>query len=53
MTDEEILDELINQKAWWEKQIAETTEKLENFKNELTKTNRLIEVFKIRIESND
>ena len=53
MLDKEILDELIDQKAWWEKCIKETTEKLENFKKEAAKTNRLIEVFQKRIKTNE
>jgi hypothetical protein len=49
MTDQEILDELIGHRACWEKGIDECQKKLEYYKTELAKTNRLIEVFSQRI----
>lgn len=50
MTDKEILDELINQRDWWEKAVDREQKKLEDFKAELAKTNRLIELLELKIK---
>lgn len=50
MNDEEILEELTSQKRCWEKNIEECSEKLNGYKKELFKTNRLIELVQNRIK---
>lgn len=50
MTDKEILDELISQKDWWEYRIKECHEKETEYKKELYKTNRLIELIQSKMD---
>ena len=50
MTDEEILNELLGSKEWWEKSIHECKKELEEYKKNLAKTNRLIEILKSKID---
>ena len=47
--DQYILDELIAQRSWWEKQIEDCDKKKKYYENELAKANRLIEVFESKI----
>ena len=42
--DQFILDELTEQKVWWEKQIEDCEKKKEYYERELFKANRLIEI---------
>ena len=44
MTDKEILEELINQRSWWEERIDECKAKLNEYELELAKVKRLIEL---------
>lgn len=50
MTDKEILKELLDQRDWWEKEVDMEQKKLEGFKVELAKTNRLIELLELKIK---
>lgn len=45
MDEKEIYDELIGQRAWWEKQLQNCLKKADYYKRELEKCNRLIECF--------
>ena len=47
--DQFILDELIEQRSWWEKQIEDCENKKKYYEIELAKANRLIEVFESKI----
>jgi hypothetical protein len=47
--DQFILDELIEQRSWWEKQIKDCENKKKCYEIELAKANRLIEVFESKI----
>ena len=42
--DQFILEELTEQKIWWEKQIEDCEKKKEYYERELFKANRLIEI---------
>ena len=46
--DEYILNELRDQKTWWENEIDKLQKKLKDYGIELAKVNRLIEVFESR-----
>ena len=46
--DQYILNELIEQRTWWEKQIEDCEKKKKAYEHELAKANRLIEVFESR-----
>ena len=50
MTEEEILDELLSQRDWWEKQLETCQKELDNYKKELFKVNRLIELLQLKIQ---
>ena len=50
MTDQELLKELLDQREWWEKAVDREQKKLEDFKAELAKTNRLIELLELKIK---
>lgn len=50
MTDQELLKELLDQREWWEKEVDREQKKLEGFKAELAKTNRLIELLELKIK---
>ncbi len=50
MTDQEILKELLDQREWWEKVVDKEQKKLDEFKAELAKTNRLIELLELKIK---
>ena len=50
MTDKELLKELLDQREWWEKAVDREQKKLEDFKAELAKTYRLIELLELKIK---
>jgi hypothetical protein len=50
MTDQELLEELLGQREWWEKAVDKEQKKLDDYKAELAKTNRLIELFELKIK---
>lgn len=50
MTDQELLKELLDQREWWKKAVDREQKKLEDFKVELAKTNRLIELLELKIK---
>lgn len=52
MDDKEILKELSDQRDWWENQVAATEKKLKSYKDELARTNRLIELLQEKIRGN-
>ena len=45
MTDKELLEELRDQRTWWEKELKVAKERVVHFETELEKCIRLIEVF--------
>ena len=44
MTDQEILEELTDQRDWWKKAIEDAQKKVADYRKELAKVERLIEL---------
>lgn len=49
MSDKEILEELRDQRTWWEKHLEEAEKKASEYKTQISKVNRLIFLLEIKI----
>lgn len=53
MTDEEILYELRDQRHWWEIQLEKAEAKVKEYKEQVSKLTRLINLLECKIKEDD
>lgn len=52
MNDKELLEELKDQRTWWEQRLEEIDNKAADIKNQIVKLNRLINLLELKIQEN-